>query len=250
MDAHQRKIYIAILIAAIAFGAFLLYIIVVLVRQQRKANRLYKSKILAEITTLENERARIANDLHDELGLVLATIKVKLSSIEVEDPDDKKQLTESSDYLDDMIKRFREISNDLMPTTLLRKGLVEAIDEFIKKLSFSTNIKIDFLYGDIPVISNEIAINFYRMILEIIHNTIKHAKATTLIIEFKKVDDFLFLNTEDNGIGFNYTSAMKGNPGLGLRNLLSRTDVMNGDLFIESKENKGTKYSIEIPYIT
>jgi signal transduction histidine kinase len=204
---------------------------------------------LAEITTLENERARIANDLHDELGLVLSTIKVKLSSIEIDDADDRKELQESSDYLDDMIKRMREISNDLMPTTLLRKGLEPAVEEVVKKISVSKDLKINFHSSDIPMLPNEIAINFYRIILEIIHNTVKHAKAANLIIELKKENDFIFLNTQDDGIGFNYTSAMKGNPGLGLRNLLSRTDVMNGSLFIESKVNIGTKYSIQIPYL-
>jgi signal transduction histidine kinase len=248
MDAHQRQIYITVLVAAVIIGSILLYIIALLVRQQRKNKRLYKSKILAEITTLEKERARIANDLHDELGLVLSTIKVKLSSIEVHDPDDKIQLQESSDYLDDMIKRFREISKDLMPTLLLRKGLVEAIEEFIEKIAVSKNLKIIFQSSDIPVLPNELAINFYRIILEIIHNTVKHAKATNLTIEMKKQNDFLFLNTQDNGVGFNYTAAMKGNPGLGLRNLLSRTDIMNGHLYIESKVNTGTKYSIQIPY--
>jgi signal transduction histidine kinase len=85
------------------------------------------------------------------------------------------------------------------------------------------------------------------MIQEIIHNTLKHAKASELKIELKCSKQTLIILTEDNGRGFDYVRQSVENKGLGLRNLLSRTEVLGGDMYIDSKQNKGTKYTFEIP---
>jgi len=217
------------------------------VRQQRQNNTLYQLKIAAEITTLENERQRIAADLHDELGPVLSAIKFKLGSIDVADGEDTIQMKESCDYLDDIITRMREISNDLMPTALINKGLVIAVNDFIGKLPGSAGLTVQPSYVNVPALDQKISINLYRIIQEIIHNTIKHAQAKNLQLTIEASGAKLYLVTRDDGIGFNYTAASKENSGLGLRNILSRTDMMNGRLYIESAPGKGTTYTIEIP---
>ena len=247
MDTNQTKIYIAILVTSFIVGAILLYFIVSLVRQQRQNSKLYQLKIAAEITTLENERQRIAADLHDELGPVLSAIKFKLSSIDVIDPGDAVQMEESCNYLDDMITRIREISNDLMPTALLNKGLIAAVNEFVYKLQSPTGPTVRFTCTNLPPLSKDNAINLYRIIQEIIHNTIKHAAAKSLAISLETSDSKLYLVTRDDGKGFDYHAATKEYAGLGLRNILSRTDIMNGHLYIDSKPGKGTIFTLEIP---
>ncbi len=256
MDPHQTKIYTAILITSLIIGSILLYFIVSLIQQQRRNRRLYLSKIQAEISTLENERTRIAGDLHDELGPLLSAIKMKLSSIETESREDEITMQETAEHITDIIHRLREISNDLMPNTLLRKGLTFAIEEFINKFSGSllpgeqaTSLKINFKHRDIPELSKEITINLYRIVQEIIHNTIKHSKASILNIELIAIDNKVILSTEDNGTGFNYKVAMIENNGLGLRSLVSRNDIMQGDFYIESQLGKGTIYTVEIPIL-
>lgn len=254
MDAHQTSIYTAILITALIVGGILVFFIFSLVRQQKRNNALYKAKILAEITTLENERARVANDLHDELGPLLSAIKFKLSSIETHLPEDELVMQQTSEHIVDIISRMREISNDLMPNTLIRKGLVYAIDEFIGKLGNGSThgetihgLTISFNHHDIPELPKNMAINIYRIVQEIIHNTIKHANASLLRINLHINDKKLVLLTEDNGTGFDYNDADKASAGFGLRNLVSRTEIMGGDLYIETKKGKGTMYTIEIP---
>lgn len=252
MDPDQTKIYTAILITSFVVGGILIFFIVSLIQQQRRNNRLYKSKIQAEITTLENERTRVANDLHDELGPLLSAIKLKLSSIEKLSDDDELTMTETSEHITDIIHRMREISNDLMPSTLLRKGLTFAIEEFIYKFSNSgvseqTGLQINFKHVDIPELPKEKAINIYRMVQEIVHNTIKHAQASLLIIELKRVDDNLILSSVDNGKGFKYQLAIVENKGLGLRSLVSRNDIMAGNFYIDSSPGQGTNYTVEIP---
>ena len=105
MDAQQTKIYTAIIIAALVIGSILIYFIVSLIQQQRKNSRLFKEKIKAEITTLENERSRVSADLHDELGPLLFSVKFKLSGLETT-AEDHDAVEAATAYIDDIIQRI------------------------------------------------------------------------------------------------------------------------------------------------
>ena len=247
MDTNQTTIFTAIIIAVIILAIIIIYFFVTLIRHHRRNIELYKSKILAEITTQENERKRIAADLHDELGPILSAVKFKVNSLDLQNGDDEKMLETVNNNIDNIIWRMREISNDLMPTTLLRKGLVPAIEQSISNLNRSNNLDVRFNHTNIPEIKAERSINLYRILQEIIHNTIKHAGATELKIEMRLDNNTLLILTKDNGKGFDHIKQSKENTGLGLRNLLSRTEVLGGDMFIESKPGKGTEYTFEIP---
>lgn len=246
MDAQQTKIYTAILITVVVIGIILIYFIISLIQQQKRNSRLFKEKIKAEITTLENERSRVSADLHDDLGPLLFSVKFKLSGLETT-AEDKESLEDATRYIDDIIQRIRDISNDLMPGTLIRKGPLYAIEEYIDGLSKNENLKINFAHTDIPELDKARAINIYRLIMEIIHNTLKHAKASLLEIDFRKKTDQLVLTTQDNGVGFDYDGMKMNKGGLGLRSMLNRAEVMEGDMYVESAPGKGTKYIIEIP---
>jgi len=141
---------------------------------------------------------------------------------------------------------MREISFDLMPTSLIRKGLPAALNEFIEYCNKSNELGIRFQYEEVKL-SEQQAINLYRIIQEIIHNTIKHAKASEILIELRRDKGAIVLATRDNGIGFNYDNRSKESTGQGLRNLLSRTEIIGGKMFFESGKGKGTTYIFEIP---
>lgn len=247
MDAHQTTIFNAILLTTGLIGGVLIFFIIILVRQQRINAKLYLSKINAEITALENERQRVSADLHDELGPILSAVKLKISSVDAAHPDDELQLQESTTYLNDIITRMREISNDLMPTSLLQKGFIVAITEFINKLPKTTGLLITLNSPQLPPLSKDFTINLFRILQEIIHNTLKHANAKNLHITIKPTDHELELITEDDGKGFDYKYASKERAGLGLRNILSRTEVLRGQMHIVSNPGKGTSYIIIIP---
>ena len=249
MDAHQTSVFIAILIACAVVGIIIIVFIISMIRNQRRNRDLYKSKILAEITTLEKERTRIASDLHDEIGPVLSSVKYRINSIDINSKEDQEQLDKVNQNIDQMMKQMKAISNDLMPITLLRKGLITATNEMISNFGTSSGLAIHFKHPETLDLPHEKSVNLYRMLLEIIHNTIKHAKASILNIEIKHEHNKLVILTEDNGVGFNYNNTMLSNAGLGLRNLLSRAEVMGGEMFIESKLGKGTRYIFEIPLI-
>ncbi|HMC99950.1 MAG TPA: histidine kinase, partial [Ferruginibacter sp.] len=176
MDAHQTQIFTAIIIAASLIGGILLLLVILLVRQQRRNAALYLSKIDAEMRTLENERQRVAVDLHDELGPILAAIKFKLSSINTPDSDDAIELEESHELLNDVINRLRGIANDLMPVALLKKGILVALTGFLDKMRSTVPVTIDLEHTELPILSPDYTITLFRIIQEIIHNTLKHSQ--------------------------------------------------------------------------
>jgi two-component system, NarL family, sensor kinase len=246
MDADQSNIFTAILISCILLGIIISYFIFSITRQQRRNLQLHRRNILAEINTLEKERTRIAADLHDELGPLLAVIKFKINSVESADAQDQKELAHASSHIDGLIKRIREISANLMPSALARKGLVIALQEFISNISRAT-VNITFKYSDLPELNQEQKINIYRIVQEIVHNTIKHAKATELVIDLSAKQNVVVLMANDNGIGFYPGGEGNESDGLGLRNLKSRTELMRGKFDIDSKPDNGTTYYFEIP---
>lgn len=247
MDPQEKEYYNSLVIVLIVVGIVLLYFIITAIRYQRRSLRLHKERIQAEIDTLENERKRIAADLHDELGPLLSAVKLQINNLDTTDPDDLKIIGKSSQYIDSIITKLREISNDLMPNTLLRKGLKNAIIEFVDNSQDSYRLPIKFICEQDMQLTQDKEINLYRIVQEITHNTLKHAKASMLIIKISVQDDRLFLMTADNGVGFDYFSKIRDNSGLGLRNLQSRTEVMGGEFTCVSTPEKGTAYTIEIP---
>jgi len=250
MDAYQTSIYTAILIASVIIGLIIVYFVISMIRQQRLNQQLYKSKISAEISTLEKERARIASDLHDEMGPVLSSVKLKVNCLDIMSPEDQAQLEKINSHIDQIILRMREISNDLMPTTFLRKGLVAAIEESIVDNDFNSDLQVKFQHSDIPALDPDKAIHVYRIVQELIHNTLKHARAKNLFLELNVKDGKLVLRCSDDGVGFNYNKLVNESAGLGLRSLLSRTDIMNGEMYVDNHRDKGTEYVFEIPLET
>jgi two-component system, NarL family, sensor kinase len=247
MDAQENRIYISIIITSIILAIIIIYFLVSVIRQQRKILKLHRQNIIAEVTAQEKERSRIASDLHDELGPMVTSVKMKINSFILTDEQDQRQLEKTNEHLDKLVHRMREISFDLMPEALLRKGLLTALKQFIHNTG-SAGLSVQLATETEELnLSEQKAINVYRIIQEVIQNTYKHANATRLLIELKQEPGKLILRSTDNGAGFNYEKEVKENIGFGLRNLLSRVEIMGGELFVDSEHGKGTTYTFEIP---
>jgi two-component system, NarL family, sensor kinase len=235
-------VYIATIIVAIIIVFFVYSIIV----QQKKVVAWQQARIAAEINTLEAERKRIAGDLHDELGPMLSAIKLQINHLEPEDETETAVLEKSSKQIDNIIQRFREISYDLLPNTLVRKGFIKATHEYISKLKTLHPLQVNFNTTDFSL-TPEREVNLYRVIQEIMQNTIKHARATILDINIIKKDKSIFLQTKDDGIGFNYNEKSLEAKGVGLLSLQSRAQLLGGQLVVHTLPGSGTTFEIEIP---
>lgn len=241
----EQKIF-QIAFSATAVLAFILgYFIYSLVRQHRIVTRWQQERIKAEIATMEAERKRIATNLHDEIGPKLSAIKLHMAQIEPPDDLDKSLMEKSSQQIDEVIQYFRDVSFELLPNTLVRYGIAAATDELIERLP-AGQLTIHFK-ADEMVLKKEDEINLFRIIQELIHNTIKHAKASVMEIMITHVPPNMVLQTNDDGIGFLYTEKMKTANGLGLLSIQSRVEILKGRMTVDTQPGKGTQYTIEIP---
>jgi signal transduction histidine kinase len=247
MDPQEATIATAILISSVILGIIIIFFIVSIIRQQRRNLELSRQNILAEIAAMEKERARLAADLHDDLGPLLSVIKFQIDTVDAVHIEGGEQLRAASSQLDHLMDRMRAISYNLMPATLKRKGLVTSVNEFLGKIEDSTPLTTVFQHDQVPELSEEAAVNIYRIVQEVVHNVVKHAGTTEVTVKLEQKKDQLLLLIIDNGQGFDYESTLSNGSGLGLRSLKSRTDVLGGTLRVESKKGKGTAFLFTIP---
>ena len=243
---ENKILYITVLLSLI-IAVIIIYFFASIIRYHRRYMKMQREKIFAEITIRENERKRIAGDLHDSLGPLLSAVKLNISSVDIGHPGDKEILDKTSGYLDEIIGSMRRISHDLLPNTLERKGLLEAIREFITQVNGKQALNIQLYIVKEIQVPKEKEIHIFRMIQEIVHNTLKHAQAGNLQIGFSEEGGHLLCLTKDDGRGFDKEKVLAASQGLGLRSLESRCEILNGILSLDSMPGAGTNYFIKIP---
>ena len=248
MDAQENQIFVAIILAIIVVGSIISYFILSIIRHQKKLLHIERQNANAQVKALEQDRARIANDIHDDLSPMLVSVKMLISSFDLSHPADLGQFEKANNTLDDISKRMRAISFDLMPTVLKNKGLTAAVQEYINSVPAESGVHIKLkISNEEPTLTEEQTIHIYRIIKEIIHNTIKHANATELMLLIQEKDEHLQIVTRDNGVGFDYNSHIEANKGFGLRSLANRTTILNASIDVETRPGKGTAFFIKIP---
>lgn len=245
MYTNEQKIIFTAIIACIFLLAVVGYFVYTFIKQHKKIIAWQQARIKAEVEILETERRRIATDLHDEVGPLLSVIKMQVNQLHPTDDIEEIILEKSNKQIDDVVQKFRDTSYNLLPNTLVRKGVIYATQEFIDKLEHD-NLKIKFS-ADTIELNTDTAVNIFRIIQEITHNTIKHARAKTLSIAIINIAQTIEVITEDDGIGFVYAQQTAINKGLGLLSLQSRVEILHGNLKIETAVGKGVKYFISIP---
>lgn len=250
MDAQESQIYHAIILAVIVVGSVVFYFFYSIFKHHKKVLTLERDSAGAQVNALEKDRSRIAADLHDDLAPMLVAVKMRVNSFDLENKGDQQQLEKVNQIIDDMARRMRAISFDLMPVTLQEKGLLTAIREFVSSINNrdgdQLKIRLSLTEATLPLGSQKI-IHAYRIIQEIVHNTIKHAGATELTIAIKRYKDQLIIETKDNGKGFDYHQKLAESKGLGLKSLINRVHLLRGRLNMDSKPGEGTFIIIQIP---
>ncbi|MDD4108611.1 MAG: histidine kinase [Prolixibacteraceae bacterium] len=204
-----------------------------------------QKKVEAVIESQEKERKRIAEELHDSVGQMLALVKLNLSGIESTNelpiPERDQLIQKISQLLDESVDEIRTISHNLMPPDFKSKSLTEIAENLLKR----NGLKYQFqTYGLADNLSEAVKFTLYRIIQEVVHNIIKHASAKQIDMSITRTDDGISLMVEDDGTGF-ITS--QGNSGLGLKNINSRVKLLNGYFDVDSSLNRGTIYNVTIP---
>lgn len=191
----------------------------------------------------QNERIRIARDLHDSVGQMLSLVKMNLSSQEQNPENENIQ-----SLVDKTISEVRNISHNLIPEEL-NFGIFPALENLSDKVNSSSKTKIKLqIPEEIKTIKfqkqNELSI--YRIVQEVVNNMIKHADASSINIEISKLENSLIINIKDNGKGLDDDS-ITNSSGIGWKNINARVHMMDGKIKIESEKLAGTQIEITLP---
>jgi signal transduction histidine kinase/ribosomal protein L20 len=222
---------------------------------QQKIQTLEKEKKLLSMSSLlegqENERIRIAKDLHDGLGGLLTTVKAHFGQIqsEIEKVENLDIYKTANQMIDKAYDEVRRISHNLMPADLRVGGLPVAIRQLVHELRTIHEINSDLeLIGFNNVrLEEKIELSTYRIVQELINNIIKYADSTQVFVQVSKFENELQVVVEDNGVGFNYQEELSKGDGLGLKSIHSRVSQLNGDMDVVTASGKGTSVTINVP---
>lgn len=202
--------------------------------------------IKASIEGQDEERKRIAQELHDSIGGNLAGIKLRVSGIS----DASDMWKTISGQLDETYQLVRDISHTLIPKKFRQNGFTDLIEEYVKSISDTGGLEVGFYPhpgGQINSIDEKIRVEMFKILQELMTNTLKHAEAKKVDIHLSLIDGELSLLFEDDGKGFISETGYKG---IGLNNVKERVNELQGNLHIDSVPKRGTIIAIDIPINT
>jgi len=264
----QKRRFQLILMASLCLLLFALSVLVV--KNRNKTKRLAEKEVelkdgrikelmqeqeLKSIDAMlkgqDDERQRIARDLHDRLGSILSTVKLHFSTMEEEirklQEKQKNSYELATQMLDEAVDEVRKISHDLHSGAISKFGLKRAVQELIDALSAKNGLEIHFMDNQIDAdVFAPFEVELYRIIQELLSNTLKHAEASEVHIQLTHSDGFISFSYEDNGLGMDkISSKVKG--GLGLLSIENRVQKINGRSTLDSTPGHGFTFIIEIP---
>lgn len=217
-------------------------------RQKEMDNEIFNAIIDAE----EKERKRFSRDMHDGLGALLSTLKIYVGLMQKENKNAAEKeflIAEMKDTISKAVESARTIANNIMPSVLMDHGLLKALKSFIDALNKTRVVNVDFSFPtnkiDLPTHTET---HLYRIILELINNTLKHANASKIDVSIDYTNDFLRVSYHDNGDGFDYEKVYGKQAGSqGVKNILSRSNFINGTGSFETSPGQGLKFNLEVP---
>jgi len=241
---------------------FITFLSIGYIRSVRQRRRLDAQKITTleqqnQIRTLdirmeaeEQERIRISGELHDSLGVWISAAKLNNTLLRKNIHSDPQRMqdicTDGAAILDNIHREMRTIAHNLKPEYYLSdKGLGDALKQLIHKLQSKSLQIFVSEFGPGSKLHPQRSFTAYRILEEIINNSLRHARASKLDIQLVYTESHLNISAEDDGIGFNEASVTKG---IGLNNIRRRIEQLNGHLTLNVEEGLGTAYLIEIPY--
>lgn len=250
--AKNKNLRITILAIALGLSLIIAILIYLTYRKQQKLNQQISISHQQDLLHIENERKyeatqavlqgeeqerqRIAQDLHDSMGGMLANIRMSISS------NDTYQSTDIVEKIDKSISEMRRISRNLMPETLKNLGLETALKELCESMTHK-HLSIQFEAFDVSdKIPFQVQLAFYRIAQESISNVIKYAQANNVIVQISQNGNTLALTVEDDGVGFDKSKITYG---LGLKNIENRVRLINGKVDIHSAKGEGTTINVE-----
>ena len=246
---------------SIALGSLLLTVLFISLyrsnrhRQMLQAERIRNMEKDREIERLqavmqgeEQERARIARELHDGIVSQLLAVKLNFADIFHRHSVIQKELFEQGmDFLEETTQELRRTTHNLLPETVLKEGLVLSLEDYCRKMSRDDKTAIHFMVlGDVCRLDPALELSLYRMVQELVQNALKHAHATRILVQVSFQDHLLGITVDDNGDGFD-PEHTEQQGGIGIANIRARLSMMNGHMDFITSPGNGTAVCLEIP---
>lgn len=261
---RQRNVLLTSAIILVLLGVSLYFVFSKMIEDQRKIaqqqdilheqeiEKLQQEKRIvsldAMLTGQEAERRRIATDLHDSLGSLLASVKLHYQALFRGTNRNDQRISRTENLIDEACDEVRRISHNMMPQSLLEVGLIEALKDLAHDYAENNNWDLSLhMEGVDYYLQDHQEDTIFRIIQEIITNISKHANATEVDLKVSREEDLLVISVSDNGTGF---TSDYDSEGIGLKNIRSRVDYLDGRIQMESTRQKGTHFQIEIPLDT
>jgi PAS domain S-box-containing protein len=203
------------------------------------------------IEAQESERARIARDLHDDIGQRLAVLSMALAQVKRLLPESTGEVLGSLDAIQkqigDIVNDVQALSHELHPPRLLHLGVVPAMRGFCGELSVQKDMVIDFRYENVPGnVPPDVSLCLFRVLQEALHNAVRHSRARQVDAHLRGTADAVQLTIRDEGVGFDVDAASRG-VGLGLTSMKERLKLVGGELLIDSHATRGTTVLARAP---
>ncbi|MDH7463589.1 ATP-binding protein [Chitinophagaceae bacterium 26-R-25] len=218
--------------------------------QQEKINsfdqQMEITRLNATINGEERERIRIAQELHDGIGGLLAISTINFEQVKNDlYLENEGNFSEGLKLLKEASVELRKTAHNIMPEILLQKGLVEAVKYFCERMAGNNSINISFqTVGTVKKFNKEFELLLYRITQELLHNILKHSKATEALVQICFQEEGLDLTVEDNGIGMP-PERRSSSSGMGLQSIQDRIKAINGHMEVKSEPDNGTGIYIE-----
>jgi two-component system, NarL family, sensor kinase len=252
----QRNAYLFGGLAIIVLALF----IVIYLRQraakekiigEQKIRRLEEEKKMMGVKLLvegqEEERKRIATELHDGLGVLLSAAKMQIALLSDKSPENKEMIGKAARMLEQATGDVRKISHNMMPGLLTKLGFYEAVEDLFENIADKGELNaVCTISGDQERLAENKEIMLYRIVQEMVNNTLKHAEASNIELQIRIVPGMLDINYSDDGKGFDFRQKLESES-IGLKSIQSRVDFLNGKLIVASNPGEGVNYNIQVP---
>ncbi len=217
-------------------------------RQRQQEEKAHQKQLLtAAVEVQETERRRIAGDLHDDIGSLLSATRLYLRQLT---PDATAERAaeikdQALNILDEMIQNTRRITHDLLPPALEKFGFQAAAEDLCERIDLSGGLRVSFTAATEDRLPPKREIALYRVLQELLNNTMKHAKAKNINVDLSWGKDQFNFMYQDDGKGFDLTTIKS--KGLGLRNIESRVSLIGGSLSSVTSPGNGLRVNISLP---
>ncbi|MCU0371417.1 MAG: sensor histidine kinase, partial [Bacteroidales bacterium] len=215
------------------------------IHQLEEEKKLMAAKLLVE--GQESERKRIAAELHDGLGVLLSATKMQFSIIKDKSPENKDLIEKASRMLEQASGDVRKISHNMMPGLLTKMGFYEVTGDLFENLNDISGTRATcIITGDQKRLPENREIMLYRIIQELVNNTLKHAEAQNIDLKIQVLENMLDISYTDDGKGFDVVQKLESGS-VGLKSIQSRVNFLNGDMTLVSNPGQGLTFTMKIP---